>query len=186
MAHKFDPAASKFFRNYAHWTPTTSIHKSDKDAATACILGIGGELNEYFESIYQDREEGEEESGDELIQKELGDVLYYMGLLAIKLDFIDYVELEDAGDGVILEGVWTTIVFKMQEQYKKMIRDNDGKLNGFKGKSVFISDYIDLLSLLYSEARRNKWDWSGILAANQEKLMSRLNRGKIGGSGDVR
>lgn len=182
MAKKFNPAASKVFRKYAEWTPVTSIHKSDKDAATACILGIGGELNEYFESIYQDHEENSEE----LSLKEIGDVLYYMGLLAVKLGFTDYVELEDAGDGVLMEGVWTGIVFRMQEHYKKMIRDNDGKLDGFPGKSVFISEYIDLLSLLYAEVRRHNWDWATIMSMNQEKLMSRFERGKIGGSGDER
>jgi NTP pyrophosphatase (non-canonical NTP hydrolase) len=185
MASKHNKAATRAFRDYAEWTPMTSIHKSKKDAVTASVLGVGGELNEYFDSLLDHHDERVEAEVVSNMQKELGDVLYYMGLLGTHLGLTDRVTIRNR-NRLDFSQQWHREVFRLQELYKKMIRDSDGFLYGFEKEEDFVETYRSILDYLYEEVQLNSWDWKGILFDNQQKLLSRLERGKITGSGDNR
>lgn len=181
-------ALTAAFVGYAEWTPQTSIHKSLQSAVTASILGIGGELNEYFEAALD--AEGllfiDEVTRENLI-KELGDVLYYMGLLAYKTSILDEVRVRPH-ETVVVGHRWCKHVFSLQETYKKIVRDHDGTIHGSDLYDRFVSEYNRLLSLIFTiqPPDGGVYDWELVMETNKEKLLSRLERGVITGSGDNR
>lgn len=194
MAKKKNKSDTRVFQQYAEWTPTTSVHKTDLEARTSCILGIGGELNEYFEitfnpqvMVYKSRDSvSPEKEFIDALKKEIGDVLYYIGLLANKFQFIESISVTEPDEGESLEDTGVALVFQMQEHYKKMIRDNHWQLDGYAKRAEFIKIVNHLLSLIAKEIKMNNWSLGLILDQNRDKLMSRFQRGKIGGSGNER
>lgn len=194
MAKKKNKSDTRVFQQYAEWTPTTSVHKTDLEARTSCILGIGGELNEYLELTfnpemleytYRDSKSPDSEL-KEALQKEIGDVLYYLGLLANKFQFIKSIAITEPDEDESIENTGVALVFRIQEHYKKMIRDNHWQLDGYAKRAEFIKITNHLLSVIAREIKMNNWSLAFILDQNREKLMSRLQRGKIGGSGNER
>ena len=172
-------ANTRIFRAYAQWTPTTSIHKTDQDAITCSILGIGGEWGECMDII----EKTLFSENDTDMHKELGDVFYYMGLIAVKMGFLDRtrVDREKGSPYSIMQRI-----FRIQEHYKKMIRDNEGKLSGYAKEHEFVELFNTILSSLLREVEHFEQDFSTILNMNQDKLTSRLERGVVHGSGNDR
>lgn len=68
---------------------------------------------------------------------------------------------------------------------KKVIRDQDGKMND-ENKKEIAKELGDVLWYIAQIATELGIDMDEIAEKNIEKLYSRLDRGKIGGSGDNR
>ena len=68
---------------------------------------------------------------------------------------------------------------------KKIIRDQDGKMNN-ENKKEISKELGDVLWYIAQMATELGADMGEIAEGNIEKLYSRLDRGKIGGSGDNR
>jgi NTP pyrophosphatase (non-canonical NTP hydrolase) len=173
------------FRDYSRWTVETSMHKTGEDAIVCCLLGLLGETHEYIEKLPHWRSQ---KASDEETQAELGDVLYYLAHLIYRLDLINDVfflpmEEEDVAD-FEMNGI--AVIAKLQEQFKKVMREYSYDLEASGRKDRIVGLINELLTLVYKEADLAGWDFLEILEDNQAKLTSRKDRGVIGGDGDAR
>jgi len=74
---------------------------------------------------------------------------------------------------------------EMCNKYKKVIRDDESKLSS--AKAAELADELgDVLWYLARIADELHVDFATIALKNAEKLQSRLERGKLSGSGDTR
>ena len=71
------------------------------------------------------------------------------------------------------------------DKIKKMIRDKSGKVSE-GDKTEVVKELGDVLWYLAGIARYMGVDFSEVASMNLEKLEDRIQRGKIGGSGDNR
>jgi len=74
---------------------------------------------------------------------------------------------------------------EIAEKIKKVIRDNDGKMTDEK-KTEIGKELGDVLWYISQLATELNMDLDEIAEGNIDKLYSRMDRGKIGGSGDNR
>ena len=74
---------------------------------------------------------------------------------------------------------------EVAEKVKKIIRDNNGELTNEKKKEIVLecSDVMWYIATLCYELG---YDMSDVAQMNLDKLFSRKQRGKLGGSGDNR
>jgi NTP pyrophosphatase (non-canonical NTP hydrolase) len=152
---------------------STSIHKDEKTRMICSLFGLLGELDELEDKIVN-------MESTELIIKELGDVFWYLALLSHCLETVPT-------DAYVNYNIATPIseVAKMQEIYKKAIRDNDGVLTSIQKDKL--RDHVNVLySLLLYTINKLKLNLSDVLNTNLEKLRSRKERNVISGSGDER
>lgn len=164
------------FREYSEWTKTTAIYDSREKAITCCLLGLGGESVELSQHMFY-------ESGNEdLIKKEFGDILWYVGHLVHVLgvqEKIQFFTQNESFDEIFY------YIGPLQESFKKVVRDDNFVVTDEKlGKIV--SHINELLSCIYEMVEASGFDFLEILELNKVKLESRLDRGVISGSGDNR
>ncbi|MFA5644072.1 MAG: nucleoside triphosphate pyrophosphohydrolase family protein [Patescibacteria group bacterium] len=74
---------------------------------------------------------------------------------------------------------------EVAEKFKKIIRDNGGKINGEK-KAEIEKELGDVLWYVSQIATELKIDLNDIAVNNIKKLSSRLKRGRLQGNGDNR
>lgn len=164
------------FKDFTNWTVTTSKHKTNEDAIACALLGLGGEMYEYIEKRYEDFNVPEEE-----IKKELGDLCWYIGHLSYRIGYepkvIDhFIKIER--DGI-------ATVFRLQELFKKVIRDNQYEITDKYRDRIHIL-ISQLLSMVVNECDSWGWRLNNILDLVMGKLEDRKERGMIGGEGDNR
>lgn len=171
-------ALSEEFRKYATWTAETSIYKTKESAITCCLLGLGGETVE----LYQHSLGGLPD--DDLIKKEFGDILWYIGHLSLMTGIVDDLQLSETENmfDELFEYAGT-----IQEHFKKVVRDFEFDLEASGKKATIVSIINDFLSAMYLQIEdMYDFDFEEILLMNQQKLTSRKDRGVISGSGDNR
>jgi NTP pyrophosphatase (non-canonical NTP hydrolase) len=171
------------FKTYAKWTVTTSIHKTPVHAKTATILGIAGEVYEFLEKLYSG------EATDEEMFMELGDIFYYIGHAFYRFGWINKIKA--------IKGIMDDFVYSLEsdgihhamlllEHYKKIVRDADYNADEYTKKEDVVEILNILLTLSFKQCIIMNVDFKEILEKNQQKLVSRLERGVIGGHGDER
>lgn len=79
------------FDEYADWTINTAVYpgagSGDIDELTYLSLGLNGEAGEVAELVKKLIRDGVEIGLSDKIEKELGDVLYYLARLCVAFDF---------------------------------------------------------------------------------------------------
>lgn len=168
---------TKEFREYAKWTKETAIYPTKEIAITCSLLGLGGESIETYES------KNEITIDDDLLKKEYGDILWYIGQLALVTGIVDDIDVREVHGGF---SELFEYVGKIQENFKKVVRDFDFDLEKSGKRDMIISLVNDLIYQIYMDASDFDYDFFEILAMNKEKLTSRMQRGVISGSGDNR
>jgi NTP pyrophosphatase (non-canonical NTP hydrolase) len=77
--------------NYQDYALSTAIFKKPEDALIVCLLGLAGESGEVFEkckkNITHTTVDGSPKFSNSEIAKELGDVLWYLAVLANELGY---------------------------------------------------------------------------------------------------
>lgn len=182
------------FRDYAEWTPTTSIHETDRDAIVCSIIGLASETNEYLEKVdelFSDvnkrRQLGEKRADNrEQLKKELGDILYYIGLFTEKTGIVANVCIHDPETFPMQTFLCPALPLRVQEHFKKVVRDARWSIADYAKKDDLFESINTLLTVLYIEAVDLGFDFEDVMKTNQEKLMSRFERNVIGGCGDER
>ncbi|MCK5609223.1 hypothetical protein KAR91_45535 [Candidatus Pacearchaeota archaeon] len=164
------------FKEYTEKAKTTAIYKDDKALLACTALGVGSELNEWF-----DHKRGN--SRQRIITMELGDVCWKIALLS---DFIQ-VELEPnlTSRYYNLETDGHSSVGEIQEIIKKAIRNNDWIISEVNRDKLRIL-LSELLYGIQIQCTIYSINFSDLLQSNIEKLASRRERGVLGGSGDLR
>ena len=74
---------------------------------------------------------------------------------------------------------------EVQEKFKKILRDKDGQMTE-EDKGEIVKELGDVLWYLATIARYLDVPFSEVAKKQLEKAQSRLERGKLGGSGDNR
>lgn len=168
------------FIDYVNWTIETSVHKTREHAITCCLLGLVGEVREYEEKLmasYNDLDE---------LQKELGDVLYYLGHLVYRIGAQDRIFIREVLNDEVIDNGMPHVIAQLCEAFKKVIRDNDFEVVGSKKEQEVYNHISDLLTLIVMEHGIDEMDFLETLNLNRAKLMSRKDRGVINGDGDNR
>lgn len=174
--------AVQMFKDYADWTVTTSVHKTLIHAKTASILGIAGEIYEFNEKLYN---AGNNETHTDALVKELGDVFYYIGHTFYRFNWVNLIDLmESKNETLEVEGM--QYAMKLLEHYKKIVRDADYDAEVYVKKDDVILILNTLLTLCYNQCTIIGIEFKEVLKINQNKLISRFERGVIGGHGDER
>lgn len=166
------------FREYASWTKQTAIYTNKEQALMCCLLGLGGESVELQQhKLYS-------VDNEDLLKKEYGDIFWYIGQLSYNLGIVDAIEIYEIIDG-FTEAI--EYVGQIQEQFKKVIRDDNFDFDSSPRKERIIELISEFLSFLYTEITDVEgYDFIEIIETNKAKLTSRLQRGVISGSGDNR
>lgn len=74
---------------------------------------------------------------------------------------------------------------EVADKFKKIIRDKDGKASE-EDRQEIVKELGDVMWYLAGIARYMEVDFSEVAKRNLDKLEDRIQRGKIGGSGDNR
>lgn len=173
---------------------TTKMY-DDSVAIAYIVLGICGESAELYEKIV----EGDTSEGNlELLSKEIGDVAWYLAGWAeenkLKLESIAKFNTVQSSEGQVsihhLNDQLVLYSGQIAEYTKKALRDNFDEIS----VGVYPADKLvkvniavaNLLETIKGIAFYFLLSFDEILEDNIEKLRSRAERGKIGGSGDVR
>jgi NTP pyrophosphatase (non-canonical NTP hydrolase) len=145
-------------------------------------LGLAGECAEVFDKVYFDAQ------GDE-IEKELGDVMWYVANVATELNIVDALEsTAPSFIGSELE-VCTFMVIscgRICECVKKTMRDTtdgvmpEAKLETVKFELNQIIKYVGIIAEMYDSSIVD------VCQTNIKKLFSRKERGVLTGDGDNR
>jgi hypothetical protein len=149
---------------------------------------MSGEMGEYIRHT-EDGFVSVDES--ELLQKEIGDILWYIGHLAYRLGITQDIKIiPDEVDFGIYDNGFDS-VSKIHEMFKKVIRDFDFDVDESGKKPEIIKQLSVLLTAVFNEVEQDEFsesdvDFISILETNMEKLESRKNRNKIRGDGDER
>ena len=105
----------------------------------------------------------------------------------VKFDLNKNIEFQDKIDFAFLDKILglSGEAGEVADKVKKVIRDQAGKLS-VNDKKAISYELGDLLWYLATSARYLGISLEQVASENIEKLESRLNRGKISGSGDER
>jgi len=166
------------FKKYARWTQETAIYKTKESAITCCLLGLGGETVELYQHTLESRLD------DDLIKKEFGDILWYIGHLSSVTGIVDELNIQPAEYmfDELFEYAGT-----IQEHFKKVVRDFDFDIESSGKRETIVLLINDFLSQIHAHIEDvYDYDFEEIMLMNKEKLNSRKDRGVISGSGDNR
>lgn len=183
-------------KDYQKQAITTKIY-DDSVAFSYVVLGICGEAAELYEKLIFELKQSSENAGTELLQKEIGDVAWYLAAWAEEnsLQLVDIFKLADR------EVFPTNGLYKISQELvlysgeiaeitKKALRDNFSEMRNRKfpeEKLVKVNlAAANLMSVLTSICFYLDFSFEQILTDNVEKLKSRTRRGTLGGSGDTR
>jgi hypothetical protein len=160
------PESRLVFNYYQDWTPTTAIY-ADENAESYLISGLAAEYCEFLNA------------NGENVKKELGDIFWFLSqignLFGFRLgDAVEWNKFPPA-EGDAMENFFSA--------YAKAVR------KGFLFNEIREAIRVQFNELVLSTVvfvEDNKWSVTKILAANQDKLESRKERGVIEGVGDHR
>lgn len=181
---------------YAKWTDFVWTTRGHHNKSIAIIMGglggEGGEIAAALLNLSAGNKEGYDDLGDyhaleRVAEKEFGDWLYYWARLCNELGFEPSNVLEIPNDTQ-----WTGLNWETHAQFdkyngllierlKKYLRD---------GKEITDVTMLAVMAQAYFAFKRLVHHWvfnmAEVQAANVEKLLGRLERGTIRGSGDNR
>ena len=172
------------YKEYEVKAITTKCY-ADEVAIPYVVIGLNGEIGELCEKI-------EQETKEDLIVKELGDIFWYMAGIRVELNL----QIEDDWNWLLKSEYATNVLQllseagKINEQVKKFLRDDwkTGEEIAFpeerrkviekawKNIWLQLNTICDLMHISIEEVAR----------INNEKLASRKERNVIHGSGDER
>lgn len=170
--------------DYAEQAAKTAVYP--KEAVMYPFLGLAGECGEVLAVLSTtplrplNRQD---------LLKEIGDVCWYFAEVcrATGCDFaaaIDMSSFRDIG-GISPRDQMPVVVGRICEIAKKTLRDDRGQWTD-KRKALLADSLHKLGGVLLALCRFYGISLSDVLAANVEKLMSRLTRDKLHGDGDNR
>ena len=159
---------SEFLKWYVSESAKTAIYPYSAQVVYP-ILGLVGEIEEYFEIMY--------DKNIEKVKSEIGDITWYCAAICrdagVKLRIMEY------DDGVYM------VVGQICQLVKKWIRDKDSIID-----AEFRNDIEKMVSKIMGWCERicgrKGWNMEEIMRSNIVKLQDRMRRGVIGGSGDMR
>lgn len=164
-------------QEYANWCESTWRVLDDRDTLFVCVSGFAGESGEIAEEIL---------SGDhQSLHKEFGDFFYYwirlhqtLGNPVIEIEVPDWVEgAQYAVSNLCLQ--FHKYVGRVCESLKKLVATGN-RLPTFEPN---MQKTLNIWALLaYSQG----YSLDSIMAANRDKIESRMERGTLFGSGNDR
>lgn len=163
-------------KEYSETALSTAIYDKSTGYPVLGLVGETGELIRKFNSC----------SDDEEINKEIGDVFWYLNAISSDYLYMNLYQLVRLNDQVSVKtsfslGAWNK-VSKIAEIAKKAIRDSNNTLNKTQSSKLSLL-LVQLYRMLENYASHELDD---ILQLNHDKLFSRKERGVISGSGDNR
>ena len=185
------------FDEYQKAALTTAMYPNQGDNLTYPALGLAGESGEICEKVKDDGSETEEERA--ALAKELGDVLWYVAMMAEELDIslsqitgsggadIDEYQRFNLGQGVLANSSRRLAgqSGKVCDKVKKMYRDDGSKLTEAR-RGAIANELGGVLRCIATVACDLHANLSRVAEMNIEKLASRKRRGTITGDGDNR
>lgn len=186
------------FTEFHQWTPTVwlgsnSIHTfSSLRNLYVASMGLIGETGEVLEALEVDGD------GDQLLEKELGDCVYYLSVVAHMFGILPKVLLATTADQVehalvlkeqVLSQALASATFKLTETLKKYIRDSanyDSAVDRWHPNEAVIQALQGYWRLWIALVEEQGFSVSEIFALNVHKIESRKERGTLRGSGDLR
>lgn len=181
-------------KEYQELSRETAIYPDAGNNIIYPTLGLVGEIGETLEKVML-------EAGKEEIEKEFGDIMWYIAQLASELEF-DLInkELEEIYEFLIQEETlyhlntrdesydlneWVVCASKIAEVTKKVMRDSGGVCPEEK-KVATIDNLVRLIYHIKKSCELCGSSLSNICQMNIDKLFSRKERGVLQGSGDNR
>ena len=180
-------------RDYSALAVTTAIYPNNGKNIIYPVFGLIGETGELLEKVEKIKVFNDSDITE--IGKEIGDIFWYVNAICMELS-ADFGEIIDEAnfikDKTILnydaKGLVVNCLIKtskISEKTKKIIRDNGGKIDD-KYKQYVIGQLLNIVSDLLFVIEELHLTLNDVLRWNIEKLFSRKERGKLGGSGDNR
>ena len=196
--------AARFWTEYQTATQETAIYPGQR-SSTGLIytaLGLAGEVGEVCDQVKKVmRDDGNVLTSERLVKLsgELGDVLWYLARAARELE-IDLGEVvldtpsEPVRRAVPGNGTPTGLAFVALGMFRCAARFGDGVMAVTFADAARQRSLADTLSPLLTDvfytanlfAKQLDRELADVAVANREKLLSRLERGVLGGSGSNR
>lgn len=163
------------FEDYQTKAKSTALYTDSTKQMLCSSIGMCTEIEEYLDA------KCDENSSEELRQKELGDGLWYLATFADHMKIRSLKYLPDAGSIFDLPSACA----KFLEQIKKTIRDYDYVI-----PEKYHDDMIEFLynyySVIQNEIDSMGWTIVNIMELNLAKLKDRAERNTLSGDGDER
>jgi NTP pyrophosphatase (non-canonical NTP hydrolase) len=190
------------FNEYQLKALETAMYPNQGSNMTYPALGLAGESGEICEKVKDDGSETSEER--DALAKELGDVLWYVAMMAAELSL--NLSLIAGADGMDIGAYQREVLSahpkcsglgnaarrlagqsgKVCDKVKKMYRDDGSKLTDARRKAIAeeLNGVLRYMAVLAAELGGNSLEH--IAEMNIDKLASRKRRGTITGDGDDR
>ena len=181
----------EILRQYQLTAHKTAIYPRRKDQAVMAetggvvytALGLCGECGEYYDAFSQYH--ATPSSSSNLVIKEAGDVCWYLVEFLAELDIpVDVLINSEAFQAGRAGRIAIYYACNCAELIKKGIRDA-GRINSETLTKIIANLQLLWASLNY-DLRVMGLSMEQVLEENNKKLLSRLDRGKLQGSGDNR
>lgn len=171
------------FKEYEEKAITTKCY-ADEVAIPYVVLGLCGEMGEFFEKL-------KEEAELRLTLKEVGDILWYIAAIRIELNLtpIEWPAPKKVTDADPL--MLISAMGAVAEQVKKYLRDDwksDQSVELSETRKTVIHENLQKVLQCLTSLCKEEFDTDieSIAADNIEKLADRANRNQIHGQGDER